>query len=38
MDFGNVKAMLNLGNMYEKGKGVPKSYEEAMYYYTMAGN
>ena len=39
IDDGNTQALLNLGSMYEKGKGVEggPNPETAMYYYTLAG-
>lgn len=35
---GNTKAMLNLGNMYEKGKGVEKDQNEAQKFYQLAAS
>jgi len=33
---GFAKAQFNLGRMYANGKGVPKDYEQAFYWYTQA--
>lgn len=33
---GNVKAQAKLGSMYERGSGVPQSYEAAAYWYDAA--
>lgn len=33
---GNVKAQVNLGFMYEHGKGIPVEYDKALYWYRKA--
>lgn len=35
---GNTTAMINLGFMYEKGKGLPQDYTEALQWFTKAAN